>query len=952
MTPQPSSQHTLTRTAKDAVEHYYRIGIIGGPSSGKTCLIAALAMAHVMHEAGLTASQMDPDPGAPQDHVDGWKWLEDCKAKLRAGQAPPPNNSSVEGMTLRFKFTDGQKCVHHVLIRDYSGELMDGSASQSDIAMRLRRHLGQMDALLVVAEHPIHREEDDTSPEGQLIALQESKLVRAIERLKTAFTQVSWEQHQRGNLRTIPIAMLVNKWDRTRRLDQRKANHQSVATDTSEDAALAAFLEGRDVSVPPTRTGEPFDLTDLSQTKHGPQPYHASLMAELRAASGGHFKAFALSAFGPSDTVIDARAGTIDEAPKAKDILWSFGLERPWLWAMEERDRLDLEQLQASSTLGKIIWHPGHANRSRKDAKNLLARLPKESPVHAQALAVQRRVRWVDFTQISLALVASLLLVLLVEAGIDFRNHQGAIDHITSNKSTGQERQLGVTWFRDYLSAKPWQHLLYGWLRLNPEQARSELRGLLEEAEQHEWKRIAAAEPSQKVALAKEYLGEYGFPNGPHRADTLRILEDHDREIERALLSSELQGLETELSGLKTKVVPGNLAAFESVRTQLDTLLTKITEPALVNRIAKTKDEALDQRHSNLRDERNGLSVRLIDLGGVEAIRKQFMEEWKNNKLVSAATLLLGKETQRAEFDKERELFAREGVGRFLARFNELLKGGPGYKDALAYLSEASVELPGNKGMPLAVLAPKELKNNGSQVPFDWPGALKSQRLKAIDQGEAHYWQLLGRGENISDLQAYADQFQAFAAEAPAGSDLRKRLETRPAKANLLKEFLQMTEQPQQVRVELQGMAIAPQIRASGGVTQLWVRWSVRIDRDERSIQTRFPIGFAQDWSNPEPNLVPSSVATGQSYATIFERTRPASLLSVKVSLWDDEIIDDDFGSFSINEESLVNLPDGMISGTTAGGDGGGTYAGSRLTYRVSVYLNGTWVPLARPSLD
>jgi hypothetical protein len=933
------------------VEYYYRIGIIGGPSSGKTCLLASLAMAHILHESGLTASQMPLAPGSPKDHVDGWKWLEDCQNKIRAGQAPPPNNSTVEGLTLCFRFTDGEKSAHHVLIRDYSGELMDGNASESDIAMRLRRHMGDMDALLVVAEHPIRRLDDEDSPESQLIVETESKLVRAIERLKTAFTQVSWEHHQRGNLRTIPIALLVNKWDRTGRLDQRQANHQSVATDASEDAAVSAFFSGYDISVPP---GSKHDLTDLSRAKCGPQPYHAALMAELRAASNDHFKAFAISAFGPSDTVIDTRAGTIDEAPKAKDILWSFGLERPWMWAMEERDRLDLQQLQARSTLKNILWHPGHANRSRKDAKSLLCRLSPGSPIHAPARVIQRRVRWVDFTQITCSLIAGLLLVLVVEAGIDFRNHQRAIDQITSTASKGPDRQIGIQWFRDYLSARPWQHLIYSWRYLDPEQARDELRRHLELAETRAWDAIAAAQQDQQIPLAQEYLSEYGFPNGPHRADALRILEESQWREEITRLKSDLETLQTDLSGLKVKVVADNVAALATVKVQLDTFLGKIGHPELVNRLVKVKarDANLSARHENLRNECTGLISKLIDMMGVEGIRKQLKDLWTNEDLIETAKLLLTSETQRPEFEKERELFAREGVTRFLAKFNRLLKGGPGYADALALLAEASVELPNKQGLPLAAVAPNESKNNGTQVPFDWPANLKAMRLKAIDQGEAHFWYQLGRGESISALQNYADQFLPFAKEAPENSDLRQRLTSRPAEATRLKNFLQMAEQVQQVRVELQGMTIAPEIRASGDVGQLWIRWNVRIERDERSVNTRLSPGYSSDWSNSSLSSAPYPVVTGNSYATIFERIRPATLMSLKVTLLDDEGFDDDFGSFSINDENLVRLPDGLLSGTTAGGDGGGKYSGSTLTFRISVYRDGIWVPLVRPSLS
>ena len=113
---------------------------------------------------------------------------------------------------------------------DYSGELIDPGISEAQLARRVREHMNEADGILVLAEAP--REDGDWSTQfGELL------------KLRAAFNLIKRPPHG------VPIAMVVNKWD---------------------------------------RIGDRLDLKGfLSKGPEGkPEPPHVSLAATLRAKAG------------------------------------------------------------------------------------------------------------------------------------------------------------------------------------------------------------------------------------------------------------------------------------------------------------------------------------------------------------------------------------------------------------------------------------------------------------------------------------------------------------------------------------------------------------------------------------------------------------------------------------------------------------------------------------------
>ena len=305
-------QSPQMRLAKDNVG--YRLAICGGKGSGKTCILAALAMPRIPHPEGFMAS-MPHLPGDASDELKhGYEWVRKCLKSIEDGEVPEQNAiKTLHTPRLRYQFTTKGGRESFVDIFDYSGELMEGDHAVADLAAKLRVAQSAMDGLLVVAEHPRLEESDRDRPDDAI--------THRLHDLGSAFALLRHEarsRHRSGSGGK-PIAVLVNKWDR--------AGTLTPPVDAQlQTEVLGKFIES--------------------------SPPHANLCAQLQPGAN-HMRVFAVSALGPG------REGTATYKPaQVKPHLLSFGLEDPFIWIMEAIDAVDIAKLEERVRSRGQWWNP------------------------------------------------------------------------------------------------------------------------------------------------------------------------------------------------------------------------------------------------------------------------------------------------------------------------------------------------------------------------------------------------------------------------------------------------------------------------------------------------------------------------------------------------------------------------------------------------------------------
>ena len=112
----------------------YRFGLYGRAGSGKTCLLAALAMQRIAHPNQLSCTwipqppDLPPPTGDPQswDERDpavvfylGKQWLDDAITCLSDGGTPPPNPNHPEPLRFLYDFSTAEHRTFRVELIDY-----------------------------------------------------------------------------------------------------------------------------------------------------------------------------------------------------------------------------------------------------------------------------------------------------------------------------------------------------------------------------------------------------------------------------------------------------------------------------------------------------------------------------------------------------------------------------------------------------------------------------------------------------------------------------------------------------------------------------------------------------------------------------------------------------------------------------------------------------------------
>jgi putative heme iron utilization protein len=459
----------------------YRLALYGLPASGKTCMLAALAMPRYPHPLGYTCIWLPPIDAPKAGKQDkrlmnlytSKEWLEKAIHKLSVQDLPEPNPASDEYFSFEYDFTASTHQTFRIEIIDYSGELINPVISNSTLAKNLRQKFTTMDGILVLAEAPYrdrlgHVQSAQKSRDGQTHT--------DLYQLQQTFSLLRGEK-QEGAALDFPVALLVNKWDRYSNID--------YANQAKEQSKLEEFINSN------------------------PPPPHKGVHDVLRfSVAEGNFKMFPVSALGDNEFVrLDN--GDVLEHPKQVNPLNAFTLEDAFIWLAQRRDAIDFQQFVEKGTLNK---------KCKKTGLELLNRFPKDSEPATKIHTILHAYQKTKTRRIIYTLIAIVALWFVTETTMDFRNYHQHIVAINNPHTTHEQLEEAETWLSQYVAAPYFRHLISRVFLSSREQAQKTLTELQTHREKFLWEPVAIALKANDLPAAKASASEYlkYFPLGEH----------------------------------------------------------------------------------------------------------------------------------------------------------------------------------------------------------------------------------------------------------------------------------------------------------------------------------------------------------------------------------------------------------------------------------------------------
>lgn len=464
----------------------YRFAVYGRAASGKTCILAALAMKCVAHPseytstwilepAGMPKPAGDPETWDVGDHASafylGKMWLEKAIDRLSRGELPPPNPNRAEPLRFLYHFTTPSHRTYPVELIDYSGELIDPAISDDGMAKRLREHLRAMDGILVLAEIPRPEEEDGRPLSAELL-----KLEQAFAILKN--------ENKEGPTLDIPLALLINKWDRR--------SSFRYTTPENEYRELQHFLNKK------------------------PEPPHKGLVDALKnSVTKDNFQVFPVSAFGEHELTRNGDDSII-ERPKSVLPLQSFGLEDGFIWAAQRRDTIDVtlfeEQVSAKSGWcflknASVIFSLPLIGRGR----DLARRFPGKSPERIKVKQILRRYFLTIATNFLCFMIMLFAIFSLSEDIHDNIRYHAIMAAKSDPQATPAVLQADEEWLASYYRAPFYRHFVSRFMVMSRKEAMVTLTSFRDRREEMQWRPVAeATDDLLRVELAREYLRKFG----------------------------------------------------------------------------------------------------------------------------------------------------------------------------------------------------------------------------------------------------------------------------------------------------------------------------------------------------------------------------------------------------------------------------------------------------------
>lgn len=526
----------------------YRLALYGLPNSGKTCILAALAMPRDPHPLRYNCTWRKIDlsncrnKAEAKDLKDSKEWMEKCIKKLDQQEVPEANSNSQGQLVFQYKFTDANhQTFYYIELIDYSGELIDPDLSSNKLKKNLLTRFTEMDGILVLAEAAYQKQLEDVESD-QKKSYKQSHI--NLHKLSEAFNLLCDEKQDGGAALDIPVALLINKWDRYSAIEY---DHPD-----KEQKKLEDFLNATD------------------------KPPHKGLYDELYSLiTDGNFKAFPVSAFGMTKS-------TSVELPKQTNPLKSFGLEDAFIWIAERRDAIDVQHYKNDATKN---WKPC----GRQRGFELLNRFPdKNADLAKQVQKTLSRCRKLQIYWWRATIITLLIILLSVETIFDTINYNKHTVAIDNPRVTYTQLEKAEQWLIKYVASPVFRHVVLR-IYFNQEQAQTILTKLQSDRENILWQPIEEALKTNVILageLASKYLKYY--PYGPHAQEAQDI-------ILRANIYKLQQEDKDALRDIAVQV-PKHIKDKKQLKTLLEKLRKLPLHPQVETKKMRQKRESLEQQ--------------------------------------------------------------------------------------------------------------------------------------------------------------------------------------------------------------------------------------------------------------------------------------------------------------------------------------------------------------------
>jgi hypothetical protein len=474
----------------------YRLALYGLSGSGKTSVLAALAMPRYPHPLGHTCIWRTIDVSSHKDEVisqnkhlmtlyRSQEWMEKAIQKLSQGQLPQSNPATDNHFIFEYDFTAATHQTFRVELIDYSGDLINPETSQNILAKHLRQTFVEMDGIIVLAEAPFQTDKLESGLN------QRQQAYTDLYPLRQAFSLLRCERPDCVALE-VPVALLITKWDRYSEID--------YTNPAREQSKLDALLKS---NPPPPQKG----LRDV---------LHYSV-------TGGNFNIFPVSALGESESV-PADGGKVLERPKQVSPLKAFGLEDAFIWIVQQRNAIDLQNYQEQA--------PFSFKSCKKTGLELLRRFPKGSEQAKQVQTLLQNCQKNHIVHILYLVLAAIFLWFGTETTIDvvqYRQYNAIINN--NPQATLEQIEPAQQWLKDYLAAPYFRHVISKRF-FNESTVQAHLTQLQAQQEQLLWQPVEQYIKINDLLRAHTQTQAYlkYYPYGQHAQEAQEILLRADIE--------------------------------------------------------------------------------------------------------------------------------------------------------------------------------------------------------------------------------------------------------------------------------------------------------------------------------------------------------------------------------------------------------------------------------------
>ncbi len=566
-----------------------KLAVYGRRSSGKTCILSALAMSRLANPRGYSCLWISdhgncPEVTAEENRQPDDPWLARWRGKdmlttqiERIDKGLLPEATELKHpLRLIYQFTKSETTLRlpderepaedtpwkdavatfFVELIDYSGELINPS-NDTTFAGTLAAHLEQCDGLLILAEAT-------TTPE------QNSRLHADLELLGQVLPAVT-ESRKKNNAGPFPIALLLNKWDRM----------------VDCETLTPSLLEASRQDLPVTARSAAFQkVADEIQTsrdelfRQATAPQN-SLAQQLVALAGGskYFKTFCLSALGACRSEVTADGGR-REIPVSTRPLMSFGLEDPFIWIAQCGDALRLNTLETCATqLRPWYLHllcSGLPKRISGEYRRLRALYPESHGITDELRTVRQRLiklfasaSVIATSLVGLVLVLSVLAVVAMRDSAQWSRFGPLLDQADLDRS-GAELQSLLVPAEDYVSGyifPKWYRAL-SYLLIQPRDQASQYHQALKN-------RLSELQTEQLLLARLEKLRESALTQQAELS-SLETLLEAVRQLQIPDEFTRARGTHSRVSGeIETLVMKGKYGAgYLEQQTEMDDAIT------------------------------------------------------------------------------------------------------------------------------------------------------------------------------------------------------------------------------------------------------------------------------------------------------------------------------------------------------------------------------------------